>query len=146
MRTAVCGIGNRIRGDDGAGPEIVDHLRNTLEESGDLLLLDCESAPENVLGDIQNFKPDKVILIDAVDIGKAPGTIGIVDIHSIKKQAMSTHKLPISMFIDYLQTRMKFKLIFVGVQPKHTDLEKEMSTEVRQAIPYASELVKQNIY
>lgn len=143
MKVAVCGIGNRIRGDDGAGPEVVEALRNELDDDN-ILLLDCESRPESVLGEIQDFGPDKVILVDAVDLGEKPGSIGIVDIHSIKKQAMSTHKLPINMFIDFLQTKMKFKLVFIGIQPKQTGLDQEMSDEVRIAVPLAKELVKQN--
>ena len=144
MRTAVCGIGNRIRGDDGIGPEVIDSLRNELEDDN-VLLLDCESTPESVLGELQDFAPDKLILVDAVDLGKKPGRIGLVDIHSIKKAAMSTHKLPISMFIDYLQTRMKFKLLFIGIQPKQTELNRGMSPEVMDAIPVATELVKHHL-
>jgi hydrogenase 3 maturation protease len=144
MRVAVCGIGNRIRGDDGVGPEAIAALRGDVDERN-VLLLDCEMSPENFLGDLQAFSPDKVILIDAVERGKSPGSIDIVDIHTIKKQAMSTHKLPLNLFIDYLQARMRFKLLFIGVQPKQTGLGTEMSKECRQAIPLVRELVKQHL-
>jgi hydrogenase 3 maturation protease len=144
MRVAVCGIGNRIRGDDGIGPEVIRALRPDVAEM-DVLLLDCEYSPESLLGKLQEYSPDKVILIDAVDMKQKPGSIGIVDIHSIKKQTMSTHKLPLNMFIDYLQSRMKFKLLFIGVQPKHTGFNQEMSEEARKAVPLAKELVLQNI-
>ena len=144
MKVAVCGIGNRMRGDDGVGPEVV---RTLIPELGDkdILLLDCDTNPENMLGELQRFSPDKVIVIDAVDMGQNPGQIGIVDMHSIKKQAMSTHKLPISMFIDYLQNRMRFKLVFIGVQPKSIGLDMEMSREVTEAIPMVRELVKESL-
>ena len=145
MKIAVCGIGNRIRGDDRVGPEIVEALRDELGDDKNLLLLDCESNPESVLGELQNFGPERLVLVDAVDLGEKPGSVGLVDIHSIKKQAMSTHKLPLSMFIEYLQTRMKFKLVFVGIQPKHTGFNQEMSEEVKKAMPLAKELVKQNM-
>lgn len=144
MRVAVCGIGNRIRGDDGVGPEVIRALRPDVQDSN-ILLLDCEYSPESLLGNLQDFSPEKVIMIDAVDLGKKPGSVGIVDIHSIKKQAMSTHKLPLNMFIDYLQGRMRFKLLFVGIQPRDIGFNKEMSREVREAIPLAAELVKRNL-
>lgn len=144
MKVAVCGIGNRIRGDDGVGPEVIQSLRRDIQSS-DVLLLDCESNPENFLGDIQEFSPEKVILIDAVELGKPAGSIGLVDIHTIKKQAMSTHKLPLNLFIDYLQNRMRFKLLFIGVQPKETGLDSEMSEECRNSIGLVKELVKQNL-
>ena len=145
MKVAVCGIGNRIRGDDGVGPEVVSELRRDIGEAKDVLILDCEEKPESILGDLQRFSPDKLIIVDAVDLGKEPGTIGIVDIHSVKKQAMSTHKLPLNMFIDYLQTRMKFKLVFIGVQPKEICYNTGLSEECRNAVPFAKELVKQHI-
>lgn len=144
MRVAVCGVGNRIRGDDGIGPEAIEALRGDVQDR-DVLLLDCEQAPESFLGKLQSFSPEKVILIDAVDLGKPPGSIGMVDIHTIKKQVMSTHKLPLSLFMDYLQARMKFKLLFIGVQPRQTGLDSPMSDEVRQAIPLVRELVRQHL-
>ena len=144
MRVAVCGVGNRIRGDDGVGPEVIQALRSEIDDK-DVLLLDCESSPENLLGEIQGFSPDKVILIDAVDLGEKPGSVGMVDIHSIKKQSMSTHKLPLNLFIDYLQNRMKFKIHFIGIQPKQTALGEEMSEECRKAVPLVKDLVKQYI-
>ena len=144
MKVAVCGIGNRIRGDDGIGPEVIDALRPDVDERN-VLLLDCERSPENVLGKLQAFSPEKVILIDAVEMGKKPGSIGLVDIHTIRKQTMSTHKLPLNLFIDYLQSRMKFKLIFIGVQPRELGLNSEMSGECRKAIPLVKELVRQHL-
>lgn len=144
MRVAVCGIGNRIRGDDGVGPEVIRTLRPELE-GDNVLLLDCEETPESFLGELQGFSPEKVILVDAVDLGKPAGSLGLVDIHSVKKQAMSTHKLPLNLFIDYLQGKMRFKLVFIGVQPKNTGLNAEMSEEVRKAIPFVRELVRQNL-
>jgi hydrogenase 3 maturation protease len=144
MRVAVCGIGNRIRGDDGVGPEVISALKPEIGDS-DVLLFDCEINPESLLARIEDFSPDKLIVIDAVDMGGKPGSVGVVDIHSVKKQAISTHKLPLSMFIDYLQNKMRFKLIFIGIQPKEIGFNKSMSDEVRKAIPLAKELVLRNI-
>ena len=78
-------------------------------------------------------------------MGKKPGSIGIVDIHSVRKQAMSTHKLPLSLFIDYLQSRMRFKLVFIGVQPSKIGLNMDMSDAVKNSVPYVKELVKQHL-
>ncbi len=145
MRVAVVGMGNRVRGDDGAGPEVIRALRPELSDYPETLLLDGERMPENLLGEIQKFGPDRLIIVDAVDMGQKPGSVGLVDIHSVRKTALSTHKLPISMFLDYLQARMRFKLVFVGIQPRETGLNSSMSPEVRKAIDVAKELVKENI-
>ncbi len=143
MKVAICGIGNRIRGDDGIGPEVIAELRSQVPE--ECMLYDFDENPESFIGDLIDYGPEKVILVDAVDMGQKPGSVGLIDFHSVKKQVMSTHKMPVSMFIEHLQNRMRFKLVFVGIQPKEIGLNKEMSAEVRQAIPLAAELVKKNL-
>ena len=80
-----------------------------------------------------------------MDLGKKPGSIDLVDIHTIRKQTMSTHKLPLNLFVDYLQTRMKFKLVFIGVQPKELELNSRMSRECRKAVGLVKELVRQHL-
>ena len=39
MKIAVCGIGNRIRGDDGVGPEVIRTLRPDVADMDVLLLV-----------------------------------------------------------------------------------------------------------
>jgi len=68
MKVCVCGVGNRMRGDDGIGPKVIEELEKTHSNEKDILLLDAQANPENFVRDIENFKPDKLIIIDAVEI------------------------------------------------------------------------------
>lgn len=133
MRTVVCGIGNRVRGDDATGPMVIDKLKKTITND-DILLLDCEHFPENFMKRILDFHPDRMILIDTADFGGAPGDFQEIDIESIKKQALSTHKMPLTMFINYLKARIDFETVFLGVQPKHTGFDKPVSEECKSAV------------
>ena len=135
MKICVCGVGNRIRGDDGIGPRVIEALQKTYSDDKNVLLLDAQANPENFMKDIEKFRPDKMIIIDAVEMEGFPGEVRQIDYHTIKKGAISTHKLPLSLFIDFLQRKMKFKLLFVGVQPKTIGFNKRMSGPVKRSIP-----------
>ncbi|MGH1502726.1 MAG: hydrogenase maturation protease [Acidimicrobiales bacterium] len=68
MTTLVIGVGNRDRGDDGAGPAVADRVRarglRALVLEGDLSDLALRWRPD-----------DRVIVVDAVRTGADPGTV-----------------------------------------------------------------------
>jgi hydrogenase 3 maturation protease len=142
-RVVVCGIGNRIRGDDAIGPMVIDSLQDKGDEN--ILLLSCESVPESFLGRIVDFRPDKVILIDAVDFGREPGTVDRVDMHTVKQLNLSTHKMPLTLFVDYLQKRIKFRLVFIGFQPKSLRLGDDISPECGKSADLIKEMVLEDL-
>ncbi len=146
MKIAICGVGNRLRGDDGIGPMVIEELSREDINKKNVLLLDCQSVPESFIFKIEEFKPKKVIIIDAVELGKEPGTIEEVDINRIKGQLMSTHKLPVSLFIDYLQKKLEdYRIVFIGVQPENTGFGSRMSRECREAVGKAKDMVLEMI-
>ncbi len=68
MTTLVVGVGNRDRGDDGAGPAVADRVRaagvRALVIEGDLSDLALRWRPD-----------DRVVVVDAVRTGAEPGTV-----------------------------------------------------------------------
>ncbi|MCK5372800.1 MAG: hydrogenase maturation peptidase HycI [Candidatus Aenigmarchaeota archaeon] len=125
---AVCGIGNSTRGDDACGPYVVEKLK---EKGSDkcLHLIDCGLAPENFTGKIKALKPEKIVIVDAVDFGEDAGYFEKIDIEKIKGQLMSTHKLPVSLFIEFLQKEIGCDVEFIGIQPKGLGFCEAMSDE-----------------
>lgn len=75
-RPLVIGIGNRLRGDDGVGPQVAELVR---ARHGDTI--DTATA-EGDLSDLAfRWRPDQaVVLIDAMASGRPPGTIEVLDI------------------------------------------------------------------
>ncbi len=145
MKVCVLGVGNRIRGDDGIGPAVIEELEKTYSDDDDVLLLNVQASPESFVRDIERFYPDKMIIIDSVDMEGFPGEVRQIDYHTIRKQALSTHKLPLSIFIDFLQRKMKFKILFFGVQPQTIGFNKRMSGPVKRSIPDLVNLVNSHI-
>ncbi|MFH1126682.1 MAG: hydrogenase 3 maturation endopeptidase HyCI [archaeon] len=134
MRCVVCGVGNRLRGDDAVGPIVVDRLREKYVDREDMLFLDCGGAPENFLSKICDFHAEKVIIVDAVTLLGRPGAVEMLDVDRIRGILYSTHQLPLSLFIGYLQKNRGCDVVFVGVQPKDTGFGEKLSDECRIAI------------
>lgn len=141
MRCVVCGVGNRLRGDDAVGPVVVEKLRERFSSSDDLLFIDCGSAPENFLSKIKKFGPSKVVVVDAVELGRDAGAVEVVDTSRIKGFLHSTHQLPLSLFVGYLEKEGRCKIVFVGVQPKAVGFGVALSRECEGAIDRAVEVV-----
>ena len=158
-RVAVLGIGSELRGDDAVGLLVLDYLRRKvgphslcgrsypagqrctalpsekLQRAARRVvkLFNGGTAPENLTGEIRRFKPGHLIMIDAVDMGKKPGTIALVDIKKTENTAFLTHKLPVKLMLDYLAAEMTFTVIFIGIQPKNLDFGVPVSRPVVRA-------------
>jgi len=105
-------IGNRDGGDDAVGPYMVDRLKD------DLFVIDCGIVPENYTGIVKKHSPNNLIIIDAVDMELTPGEIRIIPKGKIGVMTISTHSIPISVLIEYLEQYVE-NIIFIDVQPKN---------------------------
>lgn len=114
MKYLVICIGNEQNGDDGVGPYIAKELRSKRE---DMEVVDCGTTPENYLGIIRRFKPEKLIIVDAVEMGLEPGEIRIIPKELTGSCCISTHNIPISTLIIYLENYVR-DITFIGIQPK----------------------------
>jgi len=127
----IVGIGNRLRGDDGVGPEIIERLKNS---SPTLLLFDVGETPENYLEKIIKEKPNTIVLIDAVDLGAPPGTIKIIEKDDIRNESFSTHNMSLKLVVKYLQKETSADVFLLGIQPKTTEFGKGISESVRESL------------
>jgi hydrogenase 3 maturation protease len=114
METLILCIGNQEGGDDGIGPYIAERLKN---ESSHDMVLDCGTVPENYTGVIKRQQPKTLILIDAAEMNLPPGEIRIIPRGKIGTMHLSTHGIPLSVFIDYMEKEVP-SIIFIGIQPE----------------------------
>lgn len=128
-------IGNREGGDDAVGPYIADKLKD------DFTVLDCGTVPENYTSVVKKQNPNNLIIVDAVDMGLKPGEIRIVPKEKIGVMHISTHGIPISVLIGYLEQYVE-NIIFVGIQPE--TMSGEMTETVRKSGDKLVELIKTN--
>lgn len=127
-------IGNELRGDDGLGPLFAKKLSQITENSSDVVVIDGGTVPENFTGSLRKEKPTHVILIDAVEMNGNPGDIEFIEKERISEFNVSTHSMPISFLIKYLETTSPFKIILVGIQPQKMVLGEEITLEVENSV------------
>ncbi len=117
-------IGNIDGGDDAIGPYIADKL---MQEEGNLVVLNCGTVPENFTSVVKQHNPKNLIIVDAVEMGLDAGKIRIVPKEKIGVMHISTHGIPISVLISYLEQYVE-KIYFIGIQPK------SMSGEINKIV------------
>lgn len=121
------GVGNDIRGDDAVGELVVREF-----DSEEWDTIDCGSVPENHITLIEEGEYDKVVIIDAAKMGLEPGEIRIVPREHLGVFTMSTHALPISTVMDFLDRKVK-EVYLIGIQPKDMSLKEGMTPELYKA-------------
>jgi len=133
LGTVVIGVGNRDRGDDGAGPVVIDQLRaagvTVLENGGDGAAL------------IESWEGfTRVIIVDAMASGAAPGTIRRFDAahEPLPKGAFgvaSTHLFGIVEGLEMARTlgRLPTTVIVYGIEGGSFTLGTGLSGRVEQA-------------
>ena len=129
--TVILGIGNTLKGDDGAGPLVCQRLKDAkiLAE-----VLDAWTVPENYIQKITGKSPQNLLIIDAIDYGDTPGTIRLFKPDQLSSHVISTHSLSPRLFVDMICQNIDVDVYFVGIQPAQMQLGHPVSTQVKQAI------------
>ena len=112
MKFLVMCIGNPEGGDDAVGPYIAKKLKDK-----NIDVINCEANPENYTSVVKQKNPDKLIIIDAADMGLTPGEVRIVPKEKIGVMHISTHGIPVPVLINYLEQSVK-EIVFIGIQPE----------------------------
>jgi hydrogenase 3 maturation protease len=133
-RIAVLGIGNQLHRDDAAGIVVAEALLESGIEHPRLMVLSAGTAPENFTGLLRLFAPDLVMLVDAARMDKEPGTVCLLDFHSIEGCSASTHTLPLHIFASYLTAELGCEPVLIGIQPGDISMGSPLSPAVRAAI------------
>jgi len=129
-RVAILGVGNPLRGDDGAGPYLIEQLKGQVSA----ILLNCEEVPENFLGKIVESQPDSILIIDAIDLGMTPGASAILEEDELEGTSWATHHASLRLFTNCLKADTKANVLILGIQPKSTEFGSNISVEVKETI------------
>jgi hydrogenase 3 maturation protease len=123
-----------MRGDDAVGPLIIQKLSHLFPERDNIVFLDGGTVPENYTGLIRREKPTNIIFVDAVDMKREPGYIRIVNKEEIGDYSISTHAMPLSFLIKYLESVTDADMILIGIQPKNMGMTQHVSKEVEKSV------------
>lgn len=146
-KIVLLGVGNRIRGDDAAGPQLIEILKKRLLDTGkEIFLFDGGELPEDYLVPIANLKPNLVIIVDVVDFGSRPGSIKLFPIRQIPQGSFSTHRLSLRFLGSYLEKETQAKIYLLGIQPKSIKLGEKLSLEVKKTLSDLADFFQKNAF
>jgi hydrogenase maturation protease len=140
-RTAVIGVGNRLWGDDGAGPELLDRLKEEWEGrgrpssfQGQCFFIDAGEFPEDWLIRVIDLNPDVLLLVDAIDLHAEPGSIALLEPEMLPEDlCYSTHRLSLRTLLRLWENNGS-KAFVLGIQPKDRIFKEGLSPEVKMSI------------
>jgi len=125
-------VGNDMMGDDGAGPMLARMIRQTPLVDWDVL--EAGNVPENFLFRIRELAPDRVVIVDAADMGLAAGEIGLIDKQSIASSfLLSTHALPLNYLMEAIGEFVP-AVELIGIQPEVVAFGYPLSPQVKRAV------------
>ena len=151
--TLVLGCGNRLLGDDGFGPELVDHVIASREVPDSVCLMDAGTSSREILFNllVGDSSVRRLIIIDAVDFsdkGRSPGDvfeIGLDEIPPKKIDDFSMHQVPSSNMLHELRDAKGMEIIVLACQAQEIPEEVSvgLSGPLRAALPIMADLLQE---
>ncbi len=134
---AVFGIGNILLSDDGVGVHVLNRLKEEYDLPGYVELIDGGTKGLDLLPLLEDR--DKVLIIDAANFKKEPGTIDAVEgdkIPAFLSTKLSVHQigLPDLLFAAKLMGVLPSEMCLIGIQPESMATSEEMSNVVSKGM------------
>ena len=142
----VMGIGNPDRADDGAGLRVAELLAEALPCGGPpggrrLTVVLAGNVPESFLGPAAAARPDTVLLVDAADMGAAPGSVALLEPEDVPGGATFTHRTPLGLLATFLSRETGADVFLLAIQPRSLEWGDPMSSEVEAVARHLSRIL-----
>jgi len=138
-KVVVVGVGNPLRGDDAAGCLVARRLHGI----PGVRVIEAEEVPESFVGDIVAAVPDAVALVDAVDLGREPGAVAVLEKEQVAAYAPTTHRMPLSLVMEVAHRRTGADVFLIAVQPSRVAFGAAVSPEVSESVERVAALLSQ---
>ena len=136
MKTTVVGIGNILLGDDGVGVWLVRRLLSAYRFEPEIEVLDGGTLGLGLATYLSDT--DRLLIVDAVAAGGAPGTVVVLrehDVPTILRATLSAHEASLCDLLAALTLlgRMPSAFVAIGIVPEELTPSVELSATVRGA-------------
>jgi hydrogenase maturation protease len=139
----VMGIGNTLLQDDGVGVHVTERFKSSRVPDPYLEIIDGGTIGLSLLPDIEDA--DAVVIVDASELGEAPGTVRIFHDEEIDRQLSgkrrSVHEVALYDLFSAaaIRGRSPLERALIAIQPASTDWGLEPTPAVEASIPAACE-------
>ena len=125
-------VGNGMMGDDGAGVLLAQLMRQSPLPGWQVL--NGGSAPENILHQVREMAPQRVLVVDAADMDLPPGEVRHIQDELLDDPfLLTTHTLPLTFLIESLREFVP-QVELLGIQPDVVAFGFPISPAVKQAV------------
>jgi len=152
-RVLILGCGNVLFGDDGFGPVVIEHLTENYAMPDRVCAMDVGTGVRDLLCTValSPVRPQKIVVVDAVDIGREPGQMvmaPIEDVAAAKAGSYSLHALPTTSLLKDLKECCQVDILLVAVQPDSIpeSVRPGLSQQLRYAIAPVCDYIARNCF
>jgi coenzyme F420 hydrogenase subunit delta len=138
----IAGCGNKLFGDDGFGPEVIEYLTNHYTVPENICVLDVGTGIRKILFtlSLSEIRPKVIVIIDAVDKGRKPGEVFEITLDEIPEEKIddfSIHQVPSSNLLKELQDLCSVRVRVMACQIKTIPetIQPGLSETVKKAVP-----------
>ena len=143
MRTLVLGLGNLVHSDDGVGVHAIERLQHDSRVPAATVLMDGGTHGLGLLPHVSGYQ--RLLVIDAVDVGEAPGTIVRLEGDALRNLPgkPSVHQLGFADMLVALNLLggAPEEVVVIGVQPQSTEWSVELTPCVCKSLDELTTLV-----
>ena len=142
-RTVVIGIGNALRGDDGAGIAVADRLRAVVPPG--VVVVSSDAEPSRLIETWEGM--DSAVLVDTVTSGAPAGTLHRYDPGEtpIEARALrsSTHAIGLAETIELARALGKLppRVVLHGIEGAHFETGAGLTWAVEEAVGRLRDLI-----
>lgn len=147
-RTLVLGCGNILFGDDGFGPRVIEYLKEKFSLPSYMCVINAGLSAREILFTLvlSSSRPEKIIIVDAIDAGQTPGDIFEIDISDIPENKIddfSMHQLPTSNLLRELKEFCGVDVTIISAQVENIpdSICPGLSKSLVDALPYACKMI-----
>jgi hydrogenase 3 maturation protease len=126
-RLAIIGIGDELVPHDRPGMWAARKMEKHHLPGVEVFL--AGTVPESITGPLRRFQPDHVLFLDAADMDVPPGTIAIIEPEHVQASLISTHVLPLTVVMDYVERETGAGVTLLGIQPDLTEADRDLSDQ-----------------
>lgn len=152
-KVLIAGCGNKLFGDDGFGPEVVEYLTDYYSIPENICLLDVGTGIRKILFtlSLSEVRPELIVIIDAVDKGRKPGEIFDISLDEIPKEKIddfSVHQVPSSNLLKELQDLCSVIVRVMACQIKTIpeEVQPGLSEPVKKAVPLMARKIAEEYF
>lgn len=142
-KITILGIGNTLYTDEGVGVHVLPLLQERLKDE-DIEIIEGATDGIKLLGPVEDT--EYLIIIDAINAGKEPGTLITIENDEIPAYfgiKMSIHQVGFQevLFAARIRERLPKQMVMFGIQPKSLELGIKLTDKVNSALPDLANMI-----